>query len=205
MIEALSWFLAVEFLGLVALPPAFLLFRHLPDRGYTLVKPASLVVFSYVLWILGLTHVVPNSQVTILVILLVGTVIAAGMMWRLSTELKAFLKENWRLVLAAEAIFVAFFLLWLGIVSEAPAINHTEKPMDFGFINAVLQSRFFPPEDHWLAGFSISYYLLRSLYYGVPHPDHRCGLQRGLQPGCRADSGLDRRRRFRPASTTWCE
>ena len=158
MIEALSWFLAVEFLGLVALPPAFLLFRHLPDRGYTLVKPASLVVFSYVLWILGLTHVVPNSQVTILVILLVGTVIAAGMMWRLSTELKAFLKENWRLVLAAEAIFVAFFLLWLGIVSEAPAINHTEKPMDFGFMNAVLQSRFFPPEDHWLAGFSISYY-----------------------------------------------
>ena len=158
MIEALSWFLAVEFLGLVALPPAFLLFRHLPDRGYTLVKPASLVIFSYVLWILGLTHVVPNSQVTILVILLVGTVIAAGMMWRLSTELKAFLKENWRLVLAAEAIFVAFFLLWLGIVSEAPAINHTEKPMDFGFMNAVLQSRFFPPEDHWLAGFSISYY-----------------------------------------------
>jgi YYY domain-containing protein len=55
-------------------------------------------------------------------------------------------------------VFLGFFFLWLFIVSEAPAINHTEKPMDFGFMNSVLRSRYFPPEDPWLAGHSISYY-----------------------------------------------
>ena len=59
----------------------------------------------------------------------------------------------------AEAVYSwHFFCLWLGITSGSPAINHTEKLMDFGFVNAVLQSRFFPPEDPWLAGHSISYY-----------------------------------------------
>jgi len=58
----------------------------------------------------------------------------------------------------AEALFIKFFLVWLAIVSEVPAINHTEKPMDFGFMNAVLQSRFFPVEDPWLSGNNISYY-----------------------------------------------
>ena len=158
MVDALTWFLAVEVLGLLVLPVVFVLFRQLPDRGYTLAKPASLVLFSYVLWVLGLTQVVPNTRLTVIVILLLGAVVGALVLRKVAGELKIFIKENWPLIVAAEVIFIGFFLLWLGIVSEAPAINHTEKPMDFGFINAVLQSRFFPPEDPWLAGNSISYY-----------------------------------------------
>ncbi len=158
MVDALSWFLAVEVLGLLVLSVTFVLFRQLPDRGYTLAKPASLVLFSYVLWILGLTQVVPNTRLTVIVILLLGAVVGALVARKVAGELKTFVKENWRLIVAAEVIFIGFFLLWMGIVSEAPAINHTEKPMDFGFMNAVLQSRFFPPEDPWLSGNSISYY-----------------------------------------------
>ena len=30
--------------------------------------------------------------------------------------------------------------------------------MDFGFLNSILKSESFPPEDHWLSGHSISYY-----------------------------------------------
>ncbi len=158
MVDALTWLLAIELLGLLAFPLAFVLFQRLPDRGFTLAKPLALVVFSYVLWVAGLTQLIPNTRVTIIVILVLGAA-ASGLVFRATAgRVKVFLREEWRTLVVAEAVFLAFFLLWLGITSESPAISHTEKPMDFGFMNAVLQSRFFPPEDPWLAGHSISYY-----------------------------------------------
>ena len=158
MVDALAWLLAVEVLGILALPLCFVLFRRLPDRGLTLAKPVALVLFSYLLWIAGLTHLVPNTRITVLVILILGAIVA-GLVLRNSAErIRVFIQEEWRTLLVAEVIFLAFFFFWVGIISEVPAISGTEKPMDFGFMNAVLQSRFFPPEDHWLAGHSISYY-----------------------------------------------
>ena len=158
MIDVLVWFLSIHLLGLLGLPLAFVLFSRLPDRGYTLSKPLALILASYLLWIFGLTGFILNSQLTIVGILLLMAV-AGGLIlrtrWR---ELKRFLMAERRTIIVAEVVFLAFFLLWLGIVSEAPAINHTEKPMDFAFLNAVLQAGHFPPEDPWLAGHSISYY-----------------------------------------------
>ena len=158
MVDVLTWLLAVELLGILALPLCFVLFRRLPDRGITLAKPLALVLFSYVLWLAGLTHLVPNTQITIVVILILAAAVGALIFRATAERVKTFLREEWRTLLVAEAVFLVFFLVWLGITSESPAISGTEKPMDFGFINAVLQSRFFPPEDPWLAGHSISYY-----------------------------------------------
>ena len=158
MVDAFVWLLAVELLGVVALPLAFALFHRLPDRGYTLTKPLALGLFSYILWILGLTHFIPNTRLTIFAILALGAV-ASGWVWRRQWhDIWAFLRAERRMLLVAEGVFLGFFLLWLAIVSEVPAINHTEKLMDFGFMNAILQSQYFPPEDPWLAGHSISYY-----------------------------------------------
>jgi len=158
VVDALTWLLAIELLGLLAFPFAFVLFQRLPDRGFTLAKPLALVVFSYVLWVAGLTHLIPNTRATIFVILFLGAIAGGLVFGAVAGRIKAFLREEWKTLVVAEAVFLAFFLLWLGITSETPAISHTEKPMDFGFMNAVLQSRFFPPEDPWLAGHSISYY-----------------------------------------------
>jgi len=158
MVDVLAWLAAVEILGILALPFCFVIFRRLPDRGITLAKPLALVLFSYVLWVAGLTHLVPNTRITIIVILVLGAVASILVLRSSGHRIVAFLKEEWRTLAVAEAIFLAFFFLWIAIISEIPAINHTEKPMDFGFMNAVLQSRYFPPEDPWLAGHSISYY-----------------------------------------------
>ena len=158
MIDILSWLLAVELLGILALPICLVLFRRLPDRGITLAKPLALVLFSYVLWVFGLTHVIPNSRVTIVIILVLGAVAGLLLVRGHAAAIREFLRKEWRTLAVAEALFLGFFFLWLGVISEAAAINHTEKPMDFGFMNAVLQSRYFPPEDPWLSGHSISYY-----------------------------------------------
>jgi YYY domain-containing protein len=158
VVDAFIWLAVVELLGVLAFPLAFTLFRRLPDCGYTLTKPLALVLASYLLWILGLTQLVPNSRFTIVGILALGAMIGAWMLYRRNREIRHFLRREWRVLLVAEGVFLGFFVLWLAIVSEVPAINHTEKPMDFGFLNAILQSRYFPPEDPWLAGQPISYY-----------------------------------------------
>ncbi len=158
MIDILSWLLAIELLGVLALPICLVLFRRLPDRGITLAKPLALVLFSYVLWVSGLTHVIPNSQTTIIIILVLGAVAGLLLLRGRTAAIRGFLREEWRTLVVAEVLFLVFFFLWLGVISETPAINHTEKPMDFGFMNAVLRSRYFPPEDPWLSGHSISYY-----------------------------------------------
>ena len=158
MLDSLIWFAAVKGMGVLALPAAFVLFRRLPDRGFTLAMPAAMVFFSYILWVLGLTHIAPNTQLTIVIILVVAAIPSGFLLRRFLAEIKGFVRQSWPMLVAAEVLFIGFFLMWLGIISEVPAINHTEKPMDFGFMNAVLQSRFFPPEDPWLSGYSISYY-----------------------------------------------
>ena len=145
-------------MGILAFPAAFVLFKRLPDRGFTLAKPAGMVFFAYILWALGLTHIAPNTQLTIVVILGVAAVPSIYLFVRNFGEIVDFVRENWTVLVVAEALFIEFFLVWLAIISEVPAINHTEKPMDFGFMNAVLQSRFFPVEDPWLSGNNISYY-----------------------------------------------
>ena len=158
MHHALTWLLVVELLGLIALPLSYVLFRRLPDRGLVFSKPLALLGGSYVLWILGLTHIAPNSQYTIIGILLALAAVSALVLRRKLPEIMAFIREHWQPLLAAELVFLGLFLLWIGVVSGSPAINHTEKPMDFAFLNSILQSTHFPPEDPWLAGHSISYY-----------------------------------------------
>ena len=147
MVDALVWLLAVELLGLLALPLAFLLFQRLPDRGFTLTKPLALVLFPYLLWLLGLIQLAPNSRLTIFVILVLGAAVSGLVLSRVIGQLREFVLSEWRVLVVAELVFLGFFLLWLGVASGAPGIFGTEKPMDFGFMNAVLQSRYFPPED----------------------------------------------------------
>ena len=158
MADTLIWFLLLELTAIIALPWAFLLFRFLPDRGLTLVKPAALLLFSYTLWVLAMAHIWPNTQLTVWAIFLAA---AAGSYWLVRTrweELRDFLRNNWPVLLTAELIFVALFALWAFVASGSPAITHTEKPMDFMLLNAAHQTRYFPAEDLWLSGHSISYY-----------------------------------------------
>jgi uncharacterized membrane protein len=170
VLDPLIWLLAVESLGLLTFPLAFVLFNRLPDRGYTFAKPLALVLMSYLLWVLGLTHLLPNSRWTILGILLLMALASAWVLRRYYQSIRRFIRSQWMTVLMAELVFLTFFGFWVAVVSEVPAINHTEKPMDFGFLNAVVQSRYFPPEDPWLSGHPISYY-----YFGRIRAD--------VQPG----------------------
>jgi len=156
--EALIWLLVIEALGLIALPLTYTLFGRLPDRGLALSKLLALLLAAYVLWVLGLTHVVPNSIYTIIAILAVIALFSFLILRRRGREIATFLRRERIPLLTGEMVFLGLYALWLVVVFNAPAINHTEKPMDFAFLNAIVNSTYFPPEDPWLAGHHISYY-----------------------------------------------
>jgi len=166
--DPLAWLLLVSLMGVLALPLSFLLLSRLPDRGYAFSKPLALLLAAYVLWILGLTGSVLNVAQTVAGILLAGTALFGWLYYRRWPELEAFLKAQWRYILLVEGLFLVTFLAWLFIVSEAPGINHTEKPMDFAFLTSILQSASFPPGDPWLAGHSISYYYFGHFIMALP-------------------------------------
>lgn len=151
------WWLTALLLGLAAFPLAFALFARLHDRGYGLSKALSLLLVGYAVWLLGYSGA-PMLRLTI--VLMVGVLVVAGgyAAYRQRRELRAFLTAEWPSLLAMEGVFLLTFALWGAVRLYDPHISGTEKPMDFGFMNAALRSEHFPPQDMWLSGFSISYY-----------------------------------------------
>ena len=110
MLDALSWYITIQILGILAFPAVFILFKRLPDRGFTLAKPAAIAFFSYVLWLLGLSHIAPNTQLTIVVVLAVVAVPIIYLFRKNLLEIKNFARQNWPMLLAAEFLFLALSL-----------------------------------------------------------------------------------------------
>ena len=161
---ALTWWLAIQVLGLAALPLAFRLFRWLPDRGYSLSKPLGVLLTSYLFWLLNSLGFIHNSAGGVL---LAGGLVAAVSIWAYRRPqgseagvegLRAWCRKRVSLILVTELFFGLAFVLWLAIRAHNPTITGTEKPMDLAFINAISRSDRFPPADPWLSGFAISYY-----------------------------------------------
>jgi YYY domain-containing protein len=173
MTDVVSWWLAVEVLGLAALPLAWRQFRNLPDRGYPLAKPLGLLLTCYLFWLSSSLGFLANTRTAIALCALVVAAGSALVCWKgnQSTDggagnegapdsggLVQFLRRNIGLVVANEVLFAVALGLWTLVRAYNPGIAGTEKPMDFAFLNAILRSEYFPPLDPWLSGFAISYY-----------------------------------------------
>ena len=130
----------------------------LADRGWGLSKPLGILVVGYIAWILSALRLVPSVRLTLLVIVIILAALAAALLYARRDEFFAFVRREWRLLLAAELVFLSFFALWTLFRAFDPAINHTEQPMDFAFLNASIRSTFGQPEDPWMRGEAISYY-----------------------------------------------
>ncbi len=158
MPDIIAWLITLGVWSVVAFPAAHLLLGRLADRGWAVSRALGLLALAWVTWLGGSVGVIPNSAGGILAAL---ALLAAGSAWlayRQRVELADFLRRRWAVIAAIELTFLAMFAFWALVISEVPAINHTEKPMDFGILNAIASADGFPPEDQWLAGHSIAYY-----------------------------------------------
>ncbi len=158
MFAVLSWWLIMQVLGLLALPLVLYLFRHLPERGYAFARPVGLLLAGYLLWMGASLGLLSNTRSAILFAMLVLGVLSFWVWQHQRQSLRAVLRENRRVVLATEIIFALAFVGWAFVRAHNPDIAATEKPMEIAFLNTILRSEQFPPNDPWLSGFGISYY-----------------------------------------------
>ncbi|MDP1546688.1 MAG: DUF2298 domain-containing protein, partial [Anaerolineales bacterium] len=158
MTSFLVWYFLLTLLGWLTFPLAFALFPALTDRGYTLARAAGLLIWAYVFWLFASLGIAQNDLGGIILAL---AVLIALSIWSLLTShfsLLTFLKSNASLLLTAELLFLAAFGFMAFVRSANPELNGTERPMELAFINGILRSPTFPPQDPWLSGYAISYY-----------------------------------------------
>ena len=167
MLNAAWWLLVVEVVGLAAFPLIYHLLPSLRDRGYSVSKPFGLLVVGYVSWILSQLHLAPSTQITLVGMVALMAGLSGWLLWVRRADFMLFLRSQWRLVVLAELVFLVFFIGWTFYRAYDPAIDHTEQPMDFAFLNASVQTTTGSPQDPWLSGESVSYYYFGYWMMGV--------------------------------------
>jgi YYY domain-containing protein len=156
----LLWLIAVELLGLAALPLMAFLCRSFPDRGYGLSKITGLLLVGFLNFWLG--SVVSLANYPVVLWALAALVLVAGLaLYRLGwISLPDDRRSVLTTVLVEELIFLVAFVGWALVRMQNPAIYGTEKPMDFMLLQVSGMSHSFPPPDAWLAGHTVNYYYL---------------------------------------------
>ena len=152
------WYFLITILGWLTFPLVYALFPALADRGYTLSRAAGLLIWGYVFWLLASLGIAQNDMGGLL--LAIAFIIGLSI-WSLvnrKSEVVNFLKSNLSLILTTEVLFFVAFAFLAFVRSANPELTSTEKPMELAFINGILRSPTFPPQDPWLSGYAISYY-----------------------------------------------
>jgi uncharacterized membrane protein len=155
-----AWWLLVSLAGAAAFPFCLRFLGGLPDKGYTFARALGMLLVALVYWLLASYSFVKNDTGAMilawLLVLFLGVLAYFSLGQRINwTE---YWQENKRLILAAELLFLVLMSLWFVYRAYQNDTYYTEKPMEMAFISGVMRSDTFPPNDPWMAGYSISYY-----------------------------------------------
>ncbi len=162
MSVTLAWWLFAEGLGLAGAPLAATVLRGLPDRGWALTKPLSLLTLGWLVWFsLSLNAALPFNRAWLigaLIAFVAGNAALLTFVRATREALARLLRESWDYIALTEAVFAAAFALMLWARSFTPGVVDTEKFMDEAFLAAIWRAPHLPPPDPWLSGYAINYY-----------------------------------------------
>jgi len=158
MLQVLEWWIISTLLGAAAYPLIWRILHRLRDRGYAFARIGGILGASYIFWIGASFSVLPNSLGGSLAAVAIFAVLSGWSLRGQWAQLWDWLKENRKTILSVELLFLFSFAAWAFVRASNPDINGTEKPMELAFLNAILRSDRFPPQDPWLSGYAISYY-----------------------------------------------
>lgn len=156
------WWLTIFLVGTVLLPLTFLIFKNFADRGYIFSKVLGLLFSTYLIWLLGSLHLLPFYKMSLILILMALAIIN---LYLYGKNKGSFSRLPWKWIAIEEIFFFASIVLWSLVRGNEPSIRGLEKFMDWGFVNSILRTTYFPPLDMWLTkspeyagGHFINYY-----------------------------------------------
>ena len=153
----IQFWIALLLVGVAALPLTIQLFSTWFDRGYLFSKAVGMATVTFVVFVFGMYRIVPFSVESIWIAL--GAVFVAGLWVNVLHKVKRTLRGKFILYIVIEEIFFLIALLfWSWVKGHEPSIHGLEKFMDYGFMQSILNSAWFPAPDMWYAGSTINYY-----------------------------------------------
>lgn len=160
-----QWYILFFVIGLAFLPITSLVFAPLFDKGYIFSKVIGSLFLSYTIFLFSTLHILPFSLLSLLIVG-TGWVLINGYVFS-RPEHRETIRNHWKIMLVEELLFFTALLFWSYIRGHEPSINGLEKFMDFGFVNSILRSDYFPPKDMWFASLPINYYYFGHLMTAV--------------------------------------
>ena len=161
------WLGMVWLIGILTFPFTFIVFRTFADRGYAFAKALGILFVAWFAWTLSSYHILSFGRLPILFGLIVMAAYGLLVVKQRWQDMRAYIKNNFRLLLIEELIFFVFLAIDLTIRYRNPDLWHPsfggEKPMDFAYLNAILKTTFFPPYNPWFTGNYINYYYFGQL------------------------------------------
>ncbi|MGC9347031.1 MAG: DUF2298 domain-containing protein [Anaerolineae bacterium] len=169
LLSIITWYLALQFMAVVALPLTFATLRRLPSRGYATAKALGLLLTGVVFWWGGILRLWGNTAGAALTAAVLVFIVGLYLMRHRWHEVLPWWRRQRRHVLVTEALFLAALIAWALVRATQPQLETAggEKWMEIAFLNATLRASSLPPHDPWLSGFAISYYYLGYLLLSI--------------------------------------
>ena len=184
-----QWWSALFLVGVAAYPLTKRLFNSRSgdwyDKGYLFSKAVGMATVSYIVFFFGTLRIIPFTMTSIIIALF--EVFTLGLLlhtFSKKSEMKVkrhtrkesllwtLLKDKKRMqllvcVFLEEVFFFLALLSWAFVKAHEPDIHGLEKFMDFGFMQTLYNSYFFPAPDMWWSGGLINYYYFGHLVTAV--------------------------------------
>lgn len=155
IVSIFRWGITLFVLGLFFLPISNALFSKFFDKGYIFSKTLGIIFITYFIFIFGVFRILPYTTLSLILILVPVGIYNVYLLKKGSLNFK---RSEIIIFLFQEILFFASLIFWSNIKTFQPDINGLEKFMDYGFINSILRTEYFPPVDMWFPPFSINYY-----------------------------------------------
>lgn len=140
------WWVILAGFGLLSFPIAFVLLDWLWDKGWGFSKILSMMLLSYWVWFLGSLKLLRFNQITMWLGLFGLAFVSYNLFLKHKKKIIKFIASSWRLLVFEELLFGLVLWSWSLVRAHQPDINGLEKFMDFGFVNSIIRSDFFPPQ-----------------------------------------------------------
>ena len=166
MSHLLVWVLTVQILGLAAFPLVSRIVPDLRDKGFAISKLVALSSLGLTSWLISILGISGPSGRVLLGITLIFICVSTYIGLKQISQILYFFKREWKLICAAELIYLVILGIFALFKFNDPSINHTEQPMDLAFLNAAMGAGNGGPLDPWMRGEQISYYYFGYWIFG---------------------------------------